>query len=464
MAIYQPPIPRAKRRNAVLRLYDAPLYRDWAFWLTACNVALGAFSQATSDLPSSLPLWLDMLLGVLVIGGLFGVFPAWLRLLFRRWRWRRAQRLKPSGFPSAAEGWQSPAYPSVATQPAPMPFVAPRPQDRPVMPPRNASGLDAYAMPVSPPVPPITPLPASNTRPAPPRPADQADPLAIARQSLPHPIARAVLATQQAHTARDQYEAVIDAGETLAITLSVTAAALLNDHAQNDSGSETARLAGPELARLKRGYLGSGGATFGTWTSWLASLRLLVNNHPTLIPGLREALESRPDHPSVVDHLNALRNERNRAAHGNKPHNQQEAGIRLADLTPHLEGALRRAQFLQDVPWLLTVSSSYQPRTGKFAVVTRRVMGDHPDFEKETFEWERPVADDMFYVLGPSGPLTLSPFVASRFCGHCRQIEVCYAYRAGKSQGAATFKSFDSGHDIPVDELGDDLRALPDRS
>ncbi|WP_148256808.1 hypothetical protein [Kribbella flavida] len=267
---------------------------------------------------------------------------------------------------------------------------------------------------------------------------------------------------QQAHTPRDEYEAVIDAGETLAIVISVTAAALLKDHARTGSGSDTALLAEPALARLKQAYVGSG-AMFGTWTNWLASLNALVTAHPALIPGFREALESRPDEPSVVDHLNVLRNERNRAAHGDKPHTRQEATLRLATLRPHLEGALHRARFLEDVPWLLTVSSSYQPRTDNFAVVTRRVMGDHPDFEKQTFTWSRPVADEMFYVLGPSGPLSLSPFVASRFCGHCRQLEVCYAYKTGKRQGPATFKSFDSGHDIPADELGDDLRGLPGR-
>jgi hypothetical protein len=293
-------------------------------------------------------------------------------------------------------------------------------------------------------------------------PASSFDSLSAARSFLPYPIARAALGVQQAHMPRDEYEAVIDAGETLAITISVTAAALLNDHAQDGSIGNAAAVAGPELARLKRAYIGSG-AMFGTWTTWLASLRALLDSNPTLIPGLREALEARRGESSVLDHLNALRSERNRAAHGDRPHTHQEATIRLAELRPHLEGGLQRSRFLQDLPWLLTVSSSYQPRTEQFEVMTRRVMGDHPDFENQTFVWSRPVANDMFYVLGPNGPLALSPFVASRFCGHCRQLEVCYAYKTDKRHGPATYKSFDSGHDIPADELGDDLRALPDR-
>ncbi|MDX6260153.1 MAG: hypothetical protein QOH84_1841 [Kribbellaceae bacterium] len=285
--------------------------------------------------------------------------------------------------------------------------------------------------------------------------------LVVARDSLPHPTARAVRFLQQAHDARDQYEAVLVAAETLAITLSVTAAALLNDRQQPGPGHT--RAGNQELSALRSAYLGKG-VMFGTWTSWLGSLAPLLTAHPDLVPGLRDAIADRPDTPGIVGHLNALRDERNKAAHGNKPHSRQEFALRVAELTPHLETALSQARFLEDIPWLLTVSSSFQPRSNSFQVVARRAMGDHPDFETRTFTWATPVADDVFYVLGPAGPLSLSPFIASRFCGRCSQLEVCYAYRTGKQHGPATFKSFDSGHDIPADELGDDLRSLPDRN
>jgi hypothetical protein len=439
--MHPPPMPGEKRRNSVLRLYDAPVYRDWAFWLTVGNAALGAASMPGSQTPSTLPLWLDMLLAAVILGGLFGVLPAWLRLLFRRWRWRRQSRLdRPM-----------PPQMTVRDRPA-MPYPVP-----PLIREEEQSARPFIA---APPVagPPIAPHqtfagPMSQA-PVPP------DALAFARQTYPHPIARAVRVVQHAHTPRDQYEAVIDAGETLAVTISVTAAALLNAHAQG-SGDDSASVASPELSGLKRAYVGTG-ATFGTWTSWLTMLSSLTDDRFALVPGLREALQ-RPGEPSVVDHLNALKAERNRAAHGDRPQTTHEAALRVAEILPHLDGALRRANFLPGLPWLLTVSSSYQPRSGQFKVTTRRVMGEHPDFEKELFLWPRPVADDMFYVHGPRGPLTLSPFVASRFCGHCRQLEVCYAYKTHKRQGPAFFKSFDSGHDIPADELGDDLRALPDR-
>jgi hypothetical protein len=284
--------------------------------------------------------------------------------------------------------------------------------------------------------------------------------LANARNTLPHPLARAVHALQRAHTPRDQYEALLDAAETLAITVSVTSAALLQGHGDARISSDRQDVGHRNLSALRRVYLGPG-VTFGTWTNWLRNLQPLALAHPDLIPGLLNALEDRPGDPGVIEHLDALRRERNRAAHGDRPQNRDESALRVAELAPHLERALSRAQFLKDVPWLLTVSSAYQPRSRTFDVVTHRVMGDHPDFEAQTFTWAEPVADDMFYVLGPEGPRALSPFVASRFCSHCRQVEVCYAYRADRNQGPATFKSFDSGHDIPARELGDEIRALP---
>ena len=279
--------------------------------------------------------------------------------------------------------------------------------------------------------------------------------------SLPHPTARAVRALEQAHTARDRYEAILNAAETLAITLSVTAAALLNGRPPQVDGSQAGQR---ELSALRSAYLSSGGVTFGSWTNWLANLGALANTKPDLIPGLRDAMADRPASPGLLAHLNLLREERNRSAHGNRPHNRQEFDLRVAVLEPHLEAALSRARFLEEIPWLLTVSSSFLPRQRLFKVVASRAMGDHPDFETRTFDWATPVADEMFYVLGPSGPLTLSPFVASRFCSHCQQLEVCYAYKADRRHGPATFKSFDSGHDIPAEELGDDLRSLPDRN
>ncbi|MEU4289145.1 hypothetical protein AB0E63_13080 [Kribbella sp. NPDC026596] len=462
MTVQPPPMPRSKRRNSVLRLYDGPLYRDWAFWLTTGNVLLGVISIATSDTPSTTPVWFDSILGAVMCGGLFGVVPAWLRLWIRRWRWRRSQHRAQTIASAHSGSFQQPS-----THPFPMQWAGP------------ANWRERTAMPASTPPPyqparhaPVPP-PANRNQPpteriveprppvsvTPPHPASNE--LAIARKSLQHPIARSVRVLQQAHTARDQYDAVLDTAEALAITISLTAAAVLKDQVSKPDGvlSDPANRA---LAALRTAYTGAG-TTFGTWTTWLGNLRPLVDDSPTLIPGLSSALHTHPGNPSVIDDLNALRAERNHAAHGGRPHTMQEYAVRVAHMMPRIENALRRSRFLEDSPWLLTVSSSFQPRPRVFDVRTQRVMGDHPHFETQNFLWREPVADDMFYVLGSGGPVMMSPFVASRFCTHCHQVEVCYAYRTNRHDGPATFKSFDSGHDIGVEELGDDLRALPER-
>ena len=39
-----PPSARPKHRNALLRLYDAPFYRDWAVWLTLFWLVIAPWS------------------------------------------------------------------------------------------------------------------------------------------------------------------------------------------------------------------------------------------------------------------------------------------------------------------------------------------------------------------------------------------------------------------------------------
>ena len=85
--ISEPPSLRPKRRNAVLMLYDAPVYRDWAFWLTVSLAVFTAWAIGTSEPTSGIPLWLDTALAVLVFTTPFGVIPAVVRLKIRKWRW-----------------------------------------------------------------------------------------------------------------------------------------------------------------------------------------------------------------------------------------------------------------------------------------------------------------------------------------------------------------------------------------
>ncbi|MEV6549564.1 hypothetical protein AB0M57_12760 [Streptomyces sp. NPDC051597] len=451
-----PPPPSAlpKRHNAVLRLFDGPLYRDWMFWMAVGWGLLAAVSILTSNRPSSIPIWLNTLLAVLMFLILFGVLPAWLRLLFRRWRWRVRQqhdRRGESSLPPARTVGAPTAEPFDDGRAAPPPLGDASQRSRP-------SRQFSPSRPTTPPV--DLTRPASHERPPP---TFQA--LATARATLPHPVARAVRTLQRAHTPKDQYEAVLEAAEILAITLAVTGVSLLRGQIDgrvpgDDSQRERARQG---LCELQKRIVQGHGATFGTWTHWLTHhLAPIADTQPDLVPGLRKALRDDGQVPGILTDLKALQDERNRASHGDKPRSPQESALRVTECAPRLERALGKAGFLIATPWLLSVSCSYRPSSRTFHVDMQRVTGDHPDFESQSFTWAEPVANDTFYVLSPEGPpLSLAPLVASRLCTQCRQMEVCYASSVDRRTGTPIFKSFDRGHEIAVPELGDEIRALP---
>ncbi|MFI6275302.1 hypothetical protein [Streptomyces sp. NPDC050988] len=455
---------RGKRRNAVLALYDSPVYRDWAFWMTVGWGLMTAVSIPGSDQPNSLPVWLDTLLAVLTFVTLFGVIPTWLRLLFRQWLRRRNDRSPRSsvgtpltaGHGTAPASAQRPALPAVLLPPQP----SSEPSQRRPPPPRAHSPRQPQVAP--------SPQRLQQGLPDDPglakagiQPLSSSAVMSDARTTMPHPVARAIRTIQQANTSKEQYEALLDAAEILAISASVTAAALLQRRiggsaAHPDESNERS------LSMLRSSLLAGGGATFGTWTNWLDALRPLAASRPEVVPGLPNALHSDEHTTGLIGHLNALRTERNRAAHGDRPQSAGESGLRVEEIRPHLEHALMKAEFLTQSPWLLTVSCSYQPRTQTFDVVAHNAMGDHPDFERREFSWTSPVANEVFYVLTAEGPVTLSPFVASLFCPQCQQMEVCYAARADKRTGPAILKSFARGHTLHSADLGDEIRSLPD--
>lgn len=439
-----------KRPNAVLRLFDSPVHRDWAFWMTIGWGFLAAASIPSSKEPSPLPTWLDTLIAIVVFIALFGIFPTWLRLLFRRWRRRRQQHEAEP--PSTA-----PRAPTRSAGPA---------MARPPLP--GGPTLSARRTPQLP----ITPATTPQTSPTDPdriahqedgsQPPRTSQALMNARESLPHPVARAVRALQRAHAPKDQYEAMLEAAEILATTLTVTGAALLRGQIDGrvTGDSDQRDQAQRGLAALRNGLQRT---TFGTWTNWLDQhLGPIADTQPDLIPGLRNALQDDGETPGILTDLRALQNERNRTSHGDKPRSPQESALRMVEFRPQLERALSKAAFLTGAPWLLTISCSYRPRPRAFEVVMQRVTGDHPDFECQSFTWAEPVANDTLYVLSSEGPLALAPLVASLLCDQCKQIEICYPSSVDRRTGPAVFKSFARGHEISAPELGDEIRMLPD--
>ncbi|GGO50281.1 hypothetical protein [Streptomyces lasiicapitis] len=384
----------------VLRLYDSPLYRDWAAWTTLFMATFTPYAIATGDGPRTMPVWLDTSLATVTFVVLFGMGPAWVRLRRRqgkRWlpAWlTKAAAARPTGT-SAQPTWASP-QPSPAAVPPPAPTPTPPP-------------------------PAPTPTPTRNS-----------PTLAHARATLPYPVARAIRALQQAETPRDEYDALLEAAEHLAATVCLTRAALAR------------RTETELLAELRRSYFGAG-PTFGTWTVALSRLR----DTTTVTPDLLAALQS-------------LKEERNRNAHGDKPMSRPESALRVAEYVAHFERALVAARFLEETPWLCVASCDYRHRTGTFQVVARDATGDHPVFERREYTWSQPVTNDAFYALTPTGPVPLSPFVTYTFCPDCNQMEACYTTWARASQSHAKVQSFNRGHVMTVPDLGDEVRALLD--
>lgn len=411
----------------MLRLYDAPLYRDWAAWTTAFMVVMTAFAIGTSDEPRGMPAWLDTLLATITLTALFGVLPAWIRLWIRRRRWRTHDAFTN-------------VHPNHAFAPLPVQGMPPPAEPaEPVQPVERDTRAQPY------PAPTFVSAPRGGSS----DPVDTSRVLTRARQTLPHPVARSVRAFQQADTPKDQYEAMLDAAENLALTACVTAAALLH-RTGRDAGSGV-------LSELRNAYVGRG-AMFGTWTVGLQRVCDEATEHPHLLP-----VRFASGVAGMVDDLRALKTERNRTAHGDKPLSQPESALRVAECREILEHALRAAQFLEEIPWLCIASCDYRQRTRNFHVVARNATGDHPVFERQTYEWDEPVAGDAFYLLAPEGRVPLSPFVTYTFCPQCRQTETCYASRVPKRESHATVKSFSRGHEIAVPELGDEIRGLPSR-
>ncbi|MEU6826365.1 hypothetical protein ABZ921_37615 [Streptomyces atriruber] len=256
---------------------------------------------------------------------------------------------------------------------------------------------------------------------------------------------------------------MLEAAEILAIALSVTGAALLRGQIDGRvaGDSEQRDRARQGLTALRNGFLKR--TTFGTWTNWLDQhLGPIADTQPDMMPGLRNALRGSGRTPGILVDLRSLQNERNRTSHGDKPRSPQESALRMDEFRPQLERALAKARFLSDAPWLLTISCSYRPRPRAFEVAMQRVMGDHPDFEPQSFTWAEPVANDTLYLLSSEGPLTLAPLVASLLCDQCRQMEICYVSSLDRRTGTAVFKSFARGHEISAPELGEEIHMLSD--
>ncbi len=476
---------RPKKINAVLGLWDAPPHRDWlAWWTVGWTVLAGVAIATTPDdaRTSSLPTWLDALLAAVVFGVLFGVFPAYLRLLVRRWRFRRARRTGHRSVSSEARESTANVLPRSEATPGPLsqpPVAAPTgPADaQPGSVDEQSRGISAPKL--------ASPTPVDDSRisqtasirssssrkqtthaagasgragaaPAGPSSIDALDlsqvraseALSRARSDMPYPVARAARAIQGATSLRDVYEGLLRGAEALSVVLGVVSVVWARRYDVRT----------PQLEDLGTAIRG-GGVSQGHWIQAAASVEREVARHPQPLAGLAEALKKGRGGSGLVADLTTLVQERNRWAHGAAPRNELEASERLESVFPVLERAFDRARFLSDSPWVLTNDTRFRRREGDFEVHASHAMGDHPDFEHVTFVSTRPLAEDVFYLRTGGDFLDMTPLVVMRQCPTCHQREVAYADRLDAREGVS-LKTFDRGHVLFDPGLVDELRTV----
>jgi hypothetical protein len=409
--------------------------------------------------PSTWPLWLDVSFGTVVMTLIFGVLPAFLRLQVRRIIWHSRNKSL------AREGEQSTGSGPIGSE-APIPPEQDPETVGPITPTEREALISTKRN--------INPQQATNSGLRHPRQGEPDKVIGERRQrnvsalrKLPtealansetlgeartyqYPIARSVRALQLAADPKEQYQALIDVSEALSITAGVTVAAWLRIRAPDHLA----------LVSLRDLYV-SRGVSQGSWHEVLAQASRVAVDDESAPRGLR-ALRAGRKRNSIMLHLNALVQERNRWAHGARPRDAAEAAMRVNELQPTLESALDAARFLLEMPWILTQSSSYQPRTQEFRVLGFRAMGDHPEFERQRLTSPIPLADDTFYILGQDQPIELTPFVVIRYCEECRQREVWHADKLDAKSGTV-LKSFDRGHGIFDNTLDDEILRLTER-
>jgi len=420
-----PPPPIApKRRNAVLRLYDAPVYRDWAVWSTVGWFVIFALAIGFSPKTNDMPKWLDGLLAGASFSIGLGVIPAIIRLQFRRWRWRRRIRdnTNRSGAPNAKtqdEGRSGTPQDATLTyrlenqtQLGPDSVLAPQPVQRLI------TTLSTNAI-------------------------SSSEILLAARTSLQYPIARSVRSLQMASDPSEQYVALFDVSEAITLCLAATGAAWMRQEGFSES-----------LIDLHRHY--QSGVSQGTWHTVIKAWERQSAGHPRAVAGSLEGLKTLKGGKGLLADLRTLLEERNRWAHGARPHGKAEAAARVAEFFPPLELALQRSQFMRQSPWILTRGVSFRRRHSDFAISAQMAMGDHPEFDSHDFVSSRPLADETFYALTNMGALDLTPFVVMRYCKTCHQREMCHADRVDSRQGVS-LKSFANGHVIYDADLVDEL-------
>ena len=272
--------------------------------------------------------------------------------------------------------------------------------------------------------------------------------LSRARHEYPYPVARAARAVQTTQDPLEQYQHMLDLGEALTLTIGMLSASWLRTYSPSSEA----------LRSLHRAYH-LRGVSQGHWHEVARAAEQSMVTSANKVPGFLEGIGKKKGRLDLLEELKVILAERNRAAHGARPHNRAEAAVRTQELAPSVGAAVELADFLAQAPWVLVEGVSLRRQDRRWNVRLRRAMGDHPDFDAASEVLDHALANDTFYVMFESEPLDLTPMLVLRYCEVCRQPEVCHADRVDERFGVC-LKSFARGHEVFDPELVADVNTL----
>jgi hypothetical protein len=439
------------RRNAIVGLFDAPPWRDWAVWnlLVWSAAAIStAVSPPENDPNAQLSLPMNILSTVLALATV-GLGPAalrrWLRHLWGNRQRRRQEKLldQPTEprLQHPAPNLVGPRPPAAPPPPAPrlqqdpIPHIPEASVVRPSGPVDRRSG-----------VPMLPPTVIARSTVLPPMP----DVLSDAQRSYPYPIARIARILRGLQDPVLAYETILDLAETTTICIGATVATVCRA-----AGHVT-----PALVELYDAYSDKG-VSQGHWLAVARDARTLPPELAAIVPGMEEGVRLRKKATGLPEQLRTLLEERNRWAHGSRPRGPVDAAERVETLLPVLATALAQVGFMSRTDWVLIEDSRLQRQTRRFVIGARRVMGDHPDFEVLRFNSSEALEDEVLYLRAPTASLALSPIIVVRHCPTCRQTEVFHSDRL--AGGHVVLKAFGTGHELRDPTLVEELRSLTSR-
>ena len=112
--------------------------------------------------------------------------------------------------------------------------------------------------------------------------------------------------------------------------------------------------------------------------------------------------------------------------------------------------------FLTEHPIRLVRDLDVARGTRSVVLHTLRCEGDHPGFPQERIGYPEPLTkNDLYIEVEPGHWVPLFPFVVPRNCPTCKTREIYFVDRWPGKGCPALLKSFERGHTVESNEVGE---------